>query len=117
MQFQDCRGGKSPSAQRYSNRGVRALGSCLAYPAQANVAVHSTAYSLTSNNNFQSLLHDLVTTALTDCDESVLFENPANLRARKNPKPTQPVPRFALRTLHCGIAGRFRKGLRSQRTR
>lgn len=40
----------------------------------------------------QALLHDPVAALLPDCGESVLFENPTNLRARKNPESTQPAP-------------------------
>ena len=40
----------------------------------------------------QTLLHDSMAALLADCGESVLFENPANLRARKNPELTQPAP-------------------------
>ena len=35
----------------------------------------------------------VVVTALTHGNEPVLFENSADLRARKNPELTQPVPR------------------------
>lgn len=43
--------------------------------------------------SLQALLHDPVAALLPDCGESMLFENPANLRARKNPELTQPAPR------------------------
>ena len=43
--------------------------------------------------------------SLADRDESVLFENPTNLRARKNPKSTQPEPQPESRRLRCENAG------------
>jgi hypothetical protein len=44
-----------------------------------------------------SLLHNSMAAALTNSDESILFEDSANLRPRKNPKLTQlePEPRLA----------------------
>jgi hypothetical protein len=40
----------------------------------------------------QTLLHDSVAALLPDCGESMLFENPADFRARQYPQSTQPVP-------------------------
>ncbi len=40
----------------------------------------------------KALLHDPMAALLAESDESVLFENPTNLRARKNPESTQPAP-------------------------
>jgi hypothetical protein len=40
-------------------------------------------------------LHNPMTTVLTDGKESMVFENTANFRARKDSKPTQPEPQFA----------------------
>ena len=39
------------------------------------------------------LLHDAMTAALADREETMLLENLADLQARKNSKPTQPGPR------------------------
>ena len=64
---------------------------------------------------FHPLLHDPVTGTLADCNESALFENLTNLRARKDSKPTQPEPRPASRTLRSGSAGRPRKRQPSRR--
>ena len=41
------------------------------------------------------LLHNLMTAALTDGKESMVFENMADFRARENSEPTQPEPQFA----------------------
>jgi hypothetical protein len=49
----------------------------------------------------QTLLHDPMAASLTDLCESVLLQNPANLRARKNSKPTQPAPQPGSRELRC----------------
>ena len=64
----------------------------------------------------QTLLHDPMAASLADCDESVLFENPANLRARKDPKSTQPEPQPGSRKLRCENAGRPQTGRRFRRT-
>jgi hypothetical protein len=40
-----------------------------------------------------TLLHDSVAALLPDCGKSVLFEDPTDLRARKDPESTQPAPR------------------------
>ena len=40
----------------------------------------------------QTLLHDPVAALLPDGGESVLFENPTDFQARKNPESTQPAP-------------------------
>jgi hypothetical protein len=40
----------------------------------------------------QALLHNLVTTSLPHGGKSILFQYPANIQARENPQPTQPVP-------------------------
>src|ERR1022692_3178594 len=48
--------------------------------------------------------------SLADCDESVLFQNPTDLRSRKNSKSTQPGPQPESRKSRCGSAGRLRTG-------
>jgi hypothetical protein len=53
----------------------------------------------------QTLLHDPMAASLANCDESVLFENPTNLRARKNSEFTQSEPQPESRRLHCGSGG------------
>lgn len=42
----------------------------------------------------ETLLHDPVAALLADRGESMLFENPANFRARENSEPTQPAPQL-----------------------
>src|ERR1039458_5376065 len=48
--------------------------------------------------------------SLADCDESVLFQNPTDLRSRKNSKSTQPGPQPESRKSRCGSAWRLRTG-------
>lgn len=64
----------------------------------------------------QAPLHDPVTASLADRSESILFENPANLRARKNSKPTQPAPQPELRKPRRESAARLRTGRQLRRT-
>lgn len=56
------------------------------------------------------LLHDAVTAALADREETMLFENLADLQARKNLKPTQPGPRPESQARHRGTAASPRTG-------
>ena len=56
----------------------------------------------------QTLLHDLMVASLAHSNESVFFEDPANLRARKNSKITQPVSQPELRRPRYESVGRFR---------
>src|ERR1017187_5984813 len=48
--------------------------------------------------------------SLADCDESVLFESPTDLRSLKNSKSTQPGPQPESRKSRCESTGRLRKG-------
>lgn len=64
----------------------------------------------------QPLLHNSMATALTDGDESVLFENSADFRARKNPESTQQVPQPGLRKRHGDFAWRFPMAMPFRRT-
>jgi len=64
----------------------------------------------------QTFLHDPMAAPLADRGESVLFENPANLRARKNSELTQPAPQPESRKLRCESAGRLRTGRPFRRT-
>ena len=65
--------------------------------------------------SIDALLHDPVATTLAGYNESVLFENLAYLRTRKNPEITQPVPQPGSRTLHSGTVEKPRKGKPSRR--
>jgi hypothetical protein len=64
---------------------------------------------------FDPSLHDAVASTLADHDESVPFENPANLVRRKDAKPTQQGPQLASQRFRCGNAVQLQMGLRSRR--
>ena len=79
---------------------------------EGNVKGNGNGYS----RCLQPPLHDPVTTALAHGNESILFENTANLQAGKNPELTQLEPQPALRRPRCENAGRLPRVKRFRKT-